>query len=47
VMRSMMGQTGSGEMKDMPGMQMPGMDDKGASMKGMPGMKMPPPPTPR
>ena len=41
VMRSMMGQTGSGDMKDMPGMKMPGMDDKGASMKGMPGMKTP------
>ncbi len=50
VMRSMMGQAGSsdmGKMKDMPGMQMPGMDDKGASMKGMPGMKTPPAPAPR
>ncbi len=45
VMRSMLGMTGSGDMGDMQGMDMPGidmsggMDDKGASMKGMP---MPP-----
>jgi RND family efflux transporter MFP subunit len=41
VIRSMMGQMGAGDVKDMPGMQMPGMNDKGASMKGMPGMKTP------
>ncbi len=50
VMRSMIGQMGAsdaGNMKDMPGMQMPGMSDKGASMKGMPGMKTPPATTPK
>lgn len=43
VMKAMMGQMGSGDMKDMPGMEMPGMEgvDKGADMKGM---KMPPSP---
>jgi Cu(I)/Ag(I) efflux system membrane fusion protein len=48
VMKAMMGQMGSGDMgnmKDMPGMSMPGMD-KGADMRSMPGMKMPPPPPP-
>jgi Cu(I)/Ag(I) efflux system membrane fusion protein len=47
VMRAMMGQMGSGDMgnmKDMPGMNMPGMD-KGADMRTMPGMKMPRPST--
>ena len=46
VMRSMIGQTGAsdmGQMKDMPGMEMPGMGDKGAETKGM---KMPPAPPP-
>jgi Cu(I)/Ag(I) efflux system membrane fusion protein len=50
VMKAMMGQMGSGgsmggmegmDMKDTPGMEMPGMG-KGADMKGMPGMQPPP-----
>lgn len=54
VMKAMVGQMGSGDkanMKDMPGMDMPGagggagaMGDKGADVRGMqnmPGMKMP------
>ena len=65
VMKAMMGQMGAGDkanmggMKDMPGMEMPGMStggamtDKGADTRGMsnmPGMKMPaatPPVSPR
>jgi membrane fusion protein, copper/silver efflux system len=53
VMRSMMGQTGSADMGDMPGMEMPGMTmptDKGANvkdaMKGMEGMPTPTPAAP-
>ena len=41
VMRSMIGQMGTqdvGNMRDMPGMNIPGMNDKGADMRGM---KMP------
>jgi RND family efflux transporter MFP subunit len=43
VMKAMMGQMGTSDMNDMPGMDMGGMDSKGADMKGM---KMPPPSTP-
>jgi Cu(I)/Ag(I) efflux system membrane fusion protein len=53
VMKAMMGQMSSGDlnksnMKDMPGMSMPDMNDKGADVRGvqstpsMPGMKRPP-----
>jgi Cu(I)/Ag(I) efflux system membrane fusion protein len=60
VMKSMIGQMGSGDvgnMKDMPGMTMPGpasgtggMNDKGADVRGMqnmPGMKTPSPAAPK
>ena len=50
VMRAMMSQMSAADvnqMKDMPGMQMPGTNDRGADMKGMPGMKAPAAPTPR
>jgi hypothetical protein len=35
------------KMQDMPGMNAPALNDRGADMKGMPGMKMPAQPTPR
>ena len=52
LMRSMIGQTGSGEMAGMEGVDMggdtgahggagAGAGDKGADMRGMPGMSMP------
>ena len=53
VMKAMVGQAGSGDMsrmKDMPGMEMPGMNDKGADVRGMqnmPAAKAQPVPTPK
>lgn len=41
VMKAMVGQMGAGDqrnMQDMPGMTMPGMNDKGADVRGMPNM---------
>ena len=50
VMRSMMGQTGSADMGDMPGMEMPGMTmpaDRGANVQdAVKGTGGPPAPTP-
>ena len=53
VMKAMIGQMNAGDvskMKDMPGMSMPGMNDKGADVRGMqrvPGKTSPTAPTPR
>jgi Cu(I)/Ag(I) efflux system membrane fusion protein len=56
VMKAMMGQMSGGDMskmqdgKDMPGMSMPKLNDKGADVRGMhdmPGMKTPPAAAPR
>jgi RND family efflux transporter MFP subunit len=44
VTRAMMSQMSSGDVKkmqDMPGMNEPSVNDRGADMKGMPGMKLP------